>query len=463
MTTSALPAITLSELSAAVTRSSAFVELGVVVLCLGLAWALVRLWRGPVAPEGSIWFGRRIVDGVLFPALALALAYAARQVLIAIGEPLAVFKIVLPVLLSFAVIRLSVRVLSAAFPNSKLMRVAERTISWVAWLGVVGWVTGVLPQVLDELDQIHWKLGSSTVSIRTLLEGALSAGLVLMVTFWISAAIESRLLKGAIGAQLSLRKAAANAVRALLTFVGLLVALSSVGIDLTALSVLGGAIGVGVGFGLQKLAANYVSGFVILAERSLRIGDTVKVDNFEGRVTDIATRYTVIRALNGREAIVPNEMLITQRVENASLADPRVSVNTVVQVGYDTDLDALMPRIVEAVLAVPRVLPEPGPGVQLSNFASDGLELTVGFWIGDPENGSGNVRSDVNMAMWRLLKSEGIEIPFPQRVMRVLHDTEGGTEPAAAAPVPAAASERAAQSPVRAATPPTLDAASGDA
>ena len=456
MTTSALPAVTLDELSAALARSSAFVELGVVLLCLGLAWGLVRLWRGPVAPEGSLWFGRRIVDGVLFPALALALAYAARHGLIALGEPLAVFKIVLPVLLSFAVIRLSVRVLSAAFPSSRLMRVAERTISWVAWLGVVGWITGVLPDILTELDQIKWKLGSSVVSVRTLLEGALSAGLVLVVTLWISAAIEARLLKGALGAQLSLRKAAANAVRALLTFVGLLLALSSVGIDLTALSVLGGAIGVGVGFGLQKLAANYVSGFVILAERSLRIGDTVKVDNFEGRVTDIATRYTVIRALNGREAIVPNEMLITQRVENASLADPRVSVNTVVQVGYDTDLDALIPRIVETVLAVPRVLAEPGPGVQLSSFAPDGLELTVGFWIGDPENGSGNARSDVNLALWRLLKSSGIEIPFPQRVMRVVHDGGETAAESAAGPAPGP------RAPVSS-TPPTLDAASGDA
>ena len=127
-------------------------------------------------------------------------------------------------------------------------------------------------------------------------------------------------------------------MRALLLFVGLLFALSAVGIDLTALSVLGGAIGVGLGFGLQKIAANYISGFVILAERSLRIGDMVKVDGFEGRITDIRTRYTVIRSLSGREAIVPNETLITQRVENSSLADPRVLVTTGVQVAYGTDV-----------------------------------------------------------------------------------------------------------------------------
>lgn len=418
--TSLLPAVTLDELLAALSHSSAWIEIAVVLGCLALAWAVVRLLRGAEAPPQSVWFGRRIVDGALFPALTLALAYTARGVLPALGVPLAVFKIALPVLLSFAVIRLSVRVLTAAFPSSRVMRVAERTISWLAWLAVVGWITGVLPVVLDELDDIHLKLGGAKMTVRNLVEGALSAGFVLVLVLWVSAAIEQRLLRGAYGEQLSLRKAAANVVRALLTFVGLLIALTAVGIDLTALSVLGGAVGVGIGFGLQKLAANYVSGFVILAERSLRIGDTVKVDGFEGRITDIATRYTVIRALNGREAIVPNEMLITQRVENLSLADPKVLVSTQVQVAYGTDLGALVPKIASAVSATPRVLKEPGPAVQLAEFGADGLNLAVHFWILDPENGLGGVRSDVNLAILDCLNAEGVEIPFPQRVVRSL-------------------------------------------
>jgi small-conductance mechanosensitive channel len=182
--------------------------------------------------------------------------------------------------------------------------------------------------------------------------------------------------------------------------------------------VLGGALGVGIGLGLQKLAANYVSGFVILAERSVRIGDIVRVDNFEGRVTDITTRYTLIRALNGREAIVPNEMMVTQRVENNTLADARVALTTVVQVAYGTDLAALMPRLAAAVAAVPRVLADPGPGVQLSAFAADGLELTLVFWIADADKGTGNVRSDVNLAILRLLAEAGVDIPYPQRVLR---------------------------------------------
>jgi len=417
-TSSLLPAVTLDELLAALSHTSAWIEAAVVLACLGAAWLIVRLVRGAEAPAQSIWFGRRIVDGVLFPSLALALAYAARLALPPLGVPLALFKIALPVLLSFAVIRLSVRVLSEAFPNSRVMRLTERTISWLAWLAVVGWITGLLPVALDELDSIQWKLGGAKVSVRNMIEGALSAGFVLMLVLWVSAAIEARLLRGTYGEQLSLRKAAANAVRALLTFIGLLLALTAVGIDLTALSVLGGAIGVGIGFGLQKLAANYVSGFVILAERSLRIGDTVKVDGFEGRITDIATRYTVIRALNGREAIVPNEMLITQRVENLSLADPKVLVSTTVQVAYGTELARLTPLLVDATSQAPRVLQEPAPVVQLSSFAPDGLELTVNFWIVDPENGIGGARSDVNLAILACLNREGVEIPFPQRVVR---------------------------------------------
>jgi small-conductance mechanosensitive channel len=177
------------------------------------------------------------------------------------------------------------------------------------------------------------------LSVRTLIEGALTAGLVLIVTLWVSAAIEARLLKSATGSDLSLRKVISNTVRALLMFVGLLLALSSVGIDLTALSVLGGAVGVGIGFGLQKLASNYVSGFVILAERSMRIGDMVLVDGFEGRITDIKARYTVIRSPNGRESIVPNEFLIIKRVENFTLMDPKMSQTTTRFGGLHSDVD----------------------------------------------------------------------------------------------------------------------------
>jgi small-conductance mechanosensitive channel len=256
--------------------------------------------------------------------------------------------------------------------------------------------------------------------VRNVIEGSLSAVVVLVLALWISAAIEAQLIKGAVATNLSLRKIAANLVRAALLFIGLLMAMSAAGIDLTALSVLGGALGVGLGFGLQKIAANYVSGFVILAERSLRIGDMVKVDNFEGRITDIRTRYTVIRSLGGRESIVPNEILITQRVENSSLADPRVLITSTVSIAYGTDVRALQPKLEEAIRRVPRVLEDPAPAVQLASFGNDGMDLNMNFWIGDPENGQGAVKSEVNLAVLDVLNAEGIEIPYPQRVMHMV-------------------------------------------
>jgi small-conductance mechanosensitive channel len=214
-----------------------------------------------------------------------------------------------------------------------------------------------------------------------------------------------------------LRKAVSNATRALLLFLGLILALSIVGIDLTALSVLGGAVGVGIGFGLQKLAANYVSGFVILAERSLRIGDHVRVDGFEGMVTEINARFTVVRSQTGRESIVPNEMLVSSRVENLSLADSVVYQSTKVQVGYDSDVAQVIALLTQAALAQPRVLRDPEPTVQLSEFAPDGLEFTVVYWINDLQNGQGNLRSDINMAILAALRQNSIVIPFPQQVV----------------------------------------------
>lgn len=414
-----LTADELLRLVQALLQPTALIELALVAGCLLLAWLVVRVMRGSQPRAGSIWFGERIVDGALFPLLALLLALLARWLVLTWWRdaiPLAVFRLVLPVLMSLAVIRLTVRVLHVSFPNSPLMRVVERSVSWLAWIAVVLWITGLLPLLMAELDTVAWKVGASRISLRNIVEGSVSAVLVLMLALWLSSVLEARLLRGA-SHTLSLRKMAANALRALLLLVGLMFALSAAGIDLTALGVLGGALGVGIGLGLQKLAANYVSGFVILAERSVRIGDMVKVDNFEGRISDITTRYTVIQALNGRESIVPNEMMVTQRVENLSLADPRVSLSTTVQVAYGSDLAALMPQLAAAVAAVPRVLAKPEPAVQLAAFAPDGLELNIGFWIEDPQHGQGNVRSEVNLALLRTLQQAGVGIPFPQRVL----------------------------------------------
>ena len=408
----------LDEWLTSLTQPSALLEMGVVIACALLAWLVVRLIRQASANtnENSILFGRNILDGVLFPLLLLFLAYIASMFMSRVF-PLAVFKVAIPVLLSLAVIRLGVKVLQAAFKNAPWVRALERTISWLAWLAMVLWVSGLLPVILEELDGIKWKVGESTLSVRTMIEGALTAGVVLLIALWVSAAIEARLLRSATGNELSLRKAVSNATRAILMLVGVLLALSAVGIDLTALSVLGGAIGVGIGFGLQKLAASYVSGFVMLAERSVRIGDNVRVDNFEGRITDINARYTVVRSLGGRESIVPNEMFISNRIENLSLADSRLLQTTTVSVAYDSDVDLVMRLLTDAATGQERVMRDPAPGVNLTNFGTDGLEFTLNYWMVDPENGQQNLRSSINLAILRSLREHGVEIPYPQRVI----------------------------------------------
>ena len=407
-------------LLASLARPESMLAMTAFAVCLALAWGVA--WAVRHLSGGSnlaILLGRKLYDGVLFPAVLLGLVFVARTVLTQ-SQPIVLFQILLPVCISLLVIRFGVKVLQVAFAQAPFVRVLERTISWLAWGTVVLWVTGILPLVLQELDQISWKVGGSVLSVRTLIEGALTAGAVLIVALWVSAALEARLLKSATGSDLSLRKVISNTVRALLMFVGLLLALSSVGIDLTALSVLGGAVGVGIGFGLQKLASNYVSGFVILAERSMRIGDMVLVDGFEGRIVDIKARYTVIRALNGRESIVPNEFLIINRVENFTLMDPKLSQTTIVSVAYDSDVDLVRRLLIEACESQERVLKDPAPNAFLSQFGADGLEFTVSYWIGDPENGQLAVRSTINMLILTALREHKIEIPYPQRVMHMV-------------------------------------------
>jgi small-conductance mechanosensitive channel len=389
-------------------------EILVLTACIVFAFGVCRL-AGKGQPQDSVWFGRNTVDGLMFPVLSLSLIYAASY-LVAKYQPLSVLKLALPIFVSLAAIRLFVRVLSASFPANRSAQFAERFVSWLAWLIAILWITGLLPSFMEDLESIFLVFGKTKVSLRMLIEGILSSGLVLVLALWVSATIEKRILSDAVK-DLSMRKVASNAIRSILLLLGLLFALSAVGVDLTALSVLGGAIGVGLGFGLQKLAANYVSGFVILIERSLRIGDSVKVDGFEGVVTDIKTRYTLIRGANGRESIVPNELIMTQRLENLSLADTKVLLSTHVTVAYNSDVARVQSILCGVAGACQRVLSEPAPSALLTRLGPDGLEFTLTFWIDDPEQGQLVLLSDINIRLLKDLREAGIEIAYPQRVI----------------------------------------------
>lgn len=391
-------------------------ELAGLALCLALAWGLSWVFGRQYTGRASILFGRRLMDGVLLPALALGLTFALKLVLMQF-QRVPLLKLVLPVLVSLVMIRLIARVLTAVFPTSRGARVLEQVVSWVAWGLAVLWFTGLWTPLMTELDSWQFMLGKTRISVTHVFEVVFTSGLVLVLALWLSATLEQRVLSRAFD-DLSMRKVAANAIRVLLLVIGTLFALSSLGFDLTTLSVIGGALGVGIGFGLQKLAANYVSGFVILLERSLRIGDFVRVDGFEGRVTDIKTRYTLVRAGNGSESVVPNELLLTQRVENLSLESRHLLQTCTFWVGLESDVERVQAELVGAALSVQWVLPSPEPMALLAEVAPQGLKFNLNFWMEDPANGQSLTRSRVNIAALGALRAAGVVLVHsPQEVV----------------------------------------------
>jgi small-conductance mechanosensitive channel len=305
-----------------------------------------------------------------------------------------------------------VRLLTGLFPQSRSVQWMERSVSWLVWLGLVMWFTGLDKPLLHELEVIELVFGKNKLSLLTLLQGAAYTGLVLMVTLWLSALAERALIAPAVS-DLSVRKMAGNVLRALLMFLGLVIALSSIGVDLTALSVLGGALGVGLGFGLQNLAANYVSGFVILLERSLRIGDNIVMHSFEGQVVDITTRYTLIRGANGQDAVVPNQDLTTGMVLKQRRDVPLPFADGLIlssnwTVKHDSDVALVQTALVQAALGVERVVHDPAPQAQLRDVTPAGLQFTLVYWIQDPMMAQLSVRSAVNLAVLQALRDKGV-------------------------------------------------------
>jgi small-conductance mechanosensitive channel len=206
----------------------------------------------------------------------------------------------------------------------------------------------------------------------------------------------------------------------ILLLAAFLIALPALGIDLTVLSVFGGMLGVGIGIGLQKIAANYISGFIILLDRSVSIGDVVTIGESSGTLTRMTARYVVVRGMGGLEAIIPNETIITSTVINHSFSDRKVRVALPIQVAYATDLDAARKIMVDVAAATPRVLKDPEPGALITGFADSGINLELGVWIDDPDQGLAALRSELYDGIWRAFRRDGIEIPFPQREVRVL-------------------------------------------
>jgi small-conductance mechanosensitive channel len=394
--------------------ASHWIQGAALLLILFLTYFISQWLSKRVSHEQSVWLGESVHEGLIFPFCGLILCFLLKIAFHGLHLSNDLILMVLPLLVLSVAVRLIARVLLFVAPHSPLMRALEKIFFWLAGFICVLWVSNLLPDFLNELESIHLSIGKNQMNLRTILEGLASMVFVLIFSLWLSAAIEKQLIAPAVQ-DLSMRKVLTNLLRTSLLVVGVLVAMSSLGVDLTALSVLGGALGVGLGFGLQKLAANYVSGFVILLERSIRIGDYVKVENFEGEITDIKTRFTLIRSFSGRESIVPNELLISQPIENYSLEDPQVMLSTSISLDFHSNEQTVKEVLLAAALSCARVLKDPEPTVLLYSFEEGALKFKLNFWINDPELGQQNVLSEVNFAVLEGVKKAQLQMPMPQR------------------------------------------------
>jgi small-conductance mechanosensitive channel len=280
-------------------------------------------------------------------------------------------------------------------------------------------VIGIQDDVLRWMGSVQLRVANARMTLLSLTTGILWVCVTLIVAMWLGSALEDRLMR-ARSIDANLKVVLARVGRALLVLAAVLISLSLVGIDIRVLGVFGGALGVGLGFGLQKVASNYVSGFIILIDRSLRLGDSISVSGLQGRVTQIRTRYTVVRGLDGIETLIPNEKLITEVVQNHSSFLTRGYAKAAVQVAYTSDLERAMALLVEAAQGVERVLQDPAPTPYLAGFGADGIDLELGFWIEEAAKGTASVRSTVNCNIWRLFAANGISIPFAQREVRIV-------------------------------------------
>lgn len=401
-------------------------QLGVLALVLAAAWLIARpisrrLHTAHVNDTFALRFAWSSLERAMFPLIGWLLVVGARYALIG-TMPISVFRLAAVPLFGLAILYLGFyvlrRVLSANGELHGMLVVAERVLTTLMWIGMVLYVLGVLGDVVDYLDGIRFALGGKQkVSLAAMLMGVVWILITVLVAMWFGSWLDSRITRAS-AIDANLKVVLSRVTKAVLLLVSLLLSLSLVGIDLTVLSVFGGALGVGLGFGLQKIASNYVSGFIILLERSLKLGDQITVSTYTGIVTQIRTRYTVVRNGDG-DTLVPNELMVAQAVQNHNeRGTVRVAVR--VQASYAADPEAVLALLVRCAQGVPRVLNEPAPAAFMALFGDSGIEYELGVWISDPHNGKLGVQSDLNRAIYRRFKEAGIEIPYPQREVRVL-------------------------------------------
>ena len=419
-----------SQMQVAMSTSRGWTELGIVAICLAVAWLVdLRVWRVRKDATrvhqlpGS--FAR-----VVFPLTAMALMGIARAAMHRIGVPTFFLDIALPLMAALVAIRVVVYGLRRLFPTAGWLKTSELTVAFAFWALVILHFTGVLPEIARELDAVELPLGSD-VTLLTILESTLAVIATLILTLWISGLVEQWIMKATF--DVNLRVVLSKLLRAVLLMVGVLIALETVGFDLTLLTVFGGALGVGIGLGLQKLASNYVSGFAILLDRSIRMNDTVTVADRKGVVSRLTARYVVVRDVDGVESIIPNEMIVTSIVlRHPAASEMRLALP--VQIAFDADIARAIALMEQAATRDPRVRTgDNPPKALLGGFGDYGIRLELGIWIGGTENAKvrDDIRSTVNEAVLAAFRGGGIALAQLPRAPNI---TETGTKPATPSP-----------------------------
>lgn len=293
-----------------------------------------------------------------------------------------------------------------------------RLLSITAWIIAALHILNLLAPTIDLLDQLAVNLGGVRISLLLLIKGVIVFTILLKIASSGSTILEKRILSLE-DLTPSVQVLLSKALKITLIAIAVIVALGSLGINLSAFAFIGGAIGVGIGFGLQKVVSNLVSGIILLLDRSIKPGDVIEIGSTYGRIQSLGARYVSVATRDRTEYLIPNEDLITTQVVNWSFSDTYVRLKIVVGVSYDSDIHEVMRLMVEAAKDIPRVMEDPKPVCQLKNFGDSSIDMELRIWVRDPENGVSNVSSAVRVAIWDTFKKHGIEIPFPQRDVNI--------------------------------------------
>jgi small-conductance mechanosensitive channel len=318
-------------------------------------------------------------------------------------------KVALPIIGSFMLIRFAVYMLRHTIAPSPTLKAFERVIVYSAWSIVVLHFTGLLPELIAGLEAISVTVGKQKITLWMVIAAILSVAIAVFIALFLTGVLERRIMTLQ-SVDLTMRVFAAKLLRAIAVLVAVLIALPIVGIDITVLSVFGGAVGVGLGLGLQKITSNYVSGFVLLLDHSIRPGDLVTIDNRYGVVTDIKARYTVLRSLDGTESIIPNDFIVTNTLTNHSYADKSISVKCFITVTHTAPLAEALTIFSDVAKTQTRVATEPAPAALVRQITDVGIELELTVWISDPEQGQAALRSDILCATLAQFKAANIEL-----------------------------------------------------